>query len=345
MFRLAYGLMGLAFVAGLVRGADQPEPGSRHVAWRLPGYERIAEGIPEEAFFPEEEFDHQATKDADNDAKKASKQVRATAIWTMDVASGEVTELTSIPDYPIINSPEISPDGEWVAVDGWKAEERLTDARVFLVNLKNGAVVNLVKGCMPSWSADGKWIAFCKYGEERGVYIRSVNGAAERLIDRDGWGIQWAPNGLKAAYSRDGKFVIYDFIADSREEISTVQEWPYSSIYWNCKWSSDSKQICFLGRRADGGKDIGILDLVGEKPRLRVRGDAEKFNPDIAWHPDGSRIVLPAESRPKEPGQIYVFDPNGYKPPRRLEGQPADRANGGMCWTQGGKVLIFLSRG
>ena len=128
-------------------------------------------------------------------AQGADPSAKVTAIYAMDADGGNVRELASIPDYPIINSPELSPDGEWVAVDGWKRDESLTDARILLVHLEDGAVLNLGKGAMPSWSADGKWIALCKYGPERGVYICSLDGETERLIDREGWGIQWAPDG------------------------------------------------------------------------------------------------------------------------------------------------------
>ena len=274
----------------------------------------------------------------------ADPPAKATAIYAMDVGGGNLRELASIPDYPIINSPEVSPDGKWVAVDGWNRDESLTDARLLLVHLEDGAVLNLGKGAMPSWSSDGKWIAFCRYGSERGVYIRSFDGATERLIDREGWGIQWSPDGLKAAYTRGGKFVIYDFIGDTRREVRPAAEWPYRTIYWNCKWSSDSREICFLGRRRDGRSEIGILDLGGDQPRLRVRADGVEFNPDIAWRPDGSQVTVPKKSQPGEPGQIYVFDPNHYETPVRLEGQPADRANSGMCWSPDGETLVFLSR-
>lgn len=268
---------------------------------------------------------------------------RITAIYSLD-ADGNVSELASIADFPIINSPEISPDGKWIAVDGWKAGENLRDARILIVNVENGAVLDLGKGAMPSWSPDGKWIAFCKYGAERGVYIRSVDGATERLIDRNGWGIQWAPDGLKAAYTRSGTFVIYDFIGDTQQEIDPP-DWPYRMIYWNCEWSNESDEICFLGRRPNGTQEIAILDLRGEKPRLRVRAEGNAFDPDIAWHPDGACVTIPKKSAPGEPGQIYIFDPNGFEPPKRLDGQPEDRANSGMCWSPDGSILIFLSRG
>lgn len=271
-------------------------------------------------------------------------QPAVATLTALDMETGKLREIGSIPDYPIINSPEVSPDGEWIGVDGWKADQNLRDARIFLVNTRNGSAINLVKGCMPSWSADGKWIAFCKYPPERGVYIRSLEDQTEKLIDADGWGIQWAPDGLKAAYTRGGGFIIYDFIGDTKTEIKTKNPWPYVRIYWNSTWSSDSKQICFLGTRESGKMEVGILNLDGDQPTFRVRADGDEFHHDIAWNARGDMIAMPRGSTPGNPGQILVFDPNHHAPPRPLEHQPTNQVNGGMCWTPDGKTLIFLTR-
>ena len=37
------------------------------------------------------------------------------------------------------------------------------------------------------------------------------------------------------------------------------------------------------------------------------------------------------------------FDPDGDDPPRPLAGQPTDRHNSRMCWSQDGKTLVFVS--
>ena len=133
----------------------------------------------------------------------------------MDADGRNPRKVAHFGDFAIINSPEVSPDGKFVAVDGWKADQNLRDARVLVVDVRNGEVKDLVKGCMPTWSPDGKWIALCKYADERGVYIRSLDGKVERLLDRNGWGIQWSPDGLKAAYSRRGKLVVHNFVSDT----------------------------------------------------------------------------------------------------------------------------------
>ena len=267
-----------------------------------------------------------------------------TAIFAMDADGTHVREVASVAESPIINSPEVSPNGRYVAVDGWRADESLTDARLLIVDLHTGAVTDFGHGAMPSWSADGKWIAFCKYRPERGVYIRSLNNREERLIDDRGWGIQWAPDGLKAAYTHDGEFVIYDFIGDSKRRISFGEERRYSYIYWNSKWSPDSTQICFKARRANGDDEIGIVNVNDDNSGFRILCDGSEFNPDIAWSPDGTLITFPSRGTSGQPGQIFGINPHEYDAPIPLPGQPTDRSNSGMCWTRDGQTLYFLSR-
>jgi Tol biopolymer transport system component len=117
---------------------------------------------------------------------------------------------------------------------------------------------------------------------------------------------------------------------------------PYREIYRNWSWSPDSSHVCFKGRRrplADRGpttEEIAIVSVVGD-PRLRVRCEAANVSEDIAWHPDGRRIVI------VKAGQLYEFDPGANDPPRPVPGLPAGRTICGMCWSPDGEILVFSS--
>lgn len=274
----------------------------------------------------------------------ASAQVAAAqqhrALYAVDEDGSNLRELAQIPEYPKINSPDIARDGKWMALDGWKEEEGPQDAHLLFINLETREVRDLGPGAMPNWSPDGKWFAYSHY-EPRGVSVQSFDGLQTQLIDENGWGIQWAPDGMKCVYtlSEGGgtQLVIYEFVGRSRSHVFPQNDIPYSYIYWNSKWSPDSKRICFKGRRRDGGEDIAIVDV--EDGRVEVLCDGSKFEPDFGWHPDGSRITLPGRD-----GQIYIVDAaDGSQEPRLLPGQPGDRHNSGNCWTSDGKSLIFTS--
>ena len=272
----------------------------------------------------------------------AAQDVRIIEIYAMEADGTNVRSVVTIPDYPIINSPEISPDGKWIGVDGWKGNQTLTDAHLLFISLEQDGGRDLGLGAMPTWSADSKWIAYSKYGE--GVFIRKFDEVEERLIDRSGWSIQWSPDGQKAAYSRGGNLVVYDIATDTKRLIFPDGSEPYSYIKHNTTWSPDSKQICFMGvSRNDRVEQIATVSVEGDDPKLRVCCRADDFYPDIAWQPGASRIVVPGKPKDGLNAQIHEFDPLKDEPPKRLAGQPTDRHNGGLCWSRDGKTLYFVS--
>jgi Tol biopolymer transport system component len=255
-------------------------------------------------------------------------------------------ELATLKDYPYAYSPELSPDGTRVALDGWKEGQNGSDAHILVVNLNDGAVEDLGRGAMPSWSADGTWLAFSNYAPNHGVYIRQVQGGMEELIEAGGWGIQWSPDGKRLAYARGGNLIIYDLATKTKHAVFPEdQSLPYQQICWNCGWSPDSKRVCFKGRRRSAvirgrqlsaHNEIAVVTVDGD-PQLKVCCDAADVAEDVAWHPDGTRIVIP------KAGQLYEFNLNTEDPPRLLPGLPADRTNAGMCWSRDGEILVFMS--
>lgn len=259
------------------------------------------------------------------------------------VLEGEtVREVGKVPGYATICSPELSPDQKWIAVDGWKAGQKNTDAHLLLLNVETGETKDLGTGCMPSWSADGNYLAYSRYGQ--GVWIRSIDGKESHAIDRQGWGAQWSPDGASIAYSVGGQLVILDGASAMTRDVFPTTDKPYSYLYWNCTWSPDSRRVCFKGRRSDGTNEFAIVTVEGVEPDLRVCCDANDYNEDIAWHPDGESIVIPRASRPSEPARLDRFrleDPKTVEPVRGL---PLDRHNSGMCWSRDGKKLYYIQR-
>ena len=260
-------------------------------------------------------------------------------IFVSDSESGEIEQTISLPAFP-----EISPDGRYVAMDGWRARQQYRDAHVLIVDLETGELIDLGPGAMPSWSADGQWVAISKYSPVRGVFIRSVKDAEERLIDGEGWGFQWSPDGRRLAYVRDGNLMIRDLATESNDELFVENDLPYDFIYWNCKWSPDSRRICFKGKRSDGALEIAIVALSDDGPELVVRGSADGIAEDFAWHPLEPMILVPKAHAESGRLQLFAFDPDGTEAPTRWNRQPADRNNGGMSFSRDGRRIVYMSR-
>ena len=271
-----------------------------------------------------------------------SRYQRPNAIYVQR-ADG-TTKTHPIPNYPIIYSPEISPAGQWVVVDGWQNGQPSTSAHLLVVNVETGVVKDLGVGCIPHWSADGQQLGFSRYGQ--GVFLCNVfqEERQEKLIDREGWSIHLAPDGQHAAYvSGRGNFTIYDLKSGARRAVFADGESPYRYIEHNFAWSPDSRRLCFKGHRQDGQVDVAIVSAVGPQPRLRVRLDGQPIQSDFAWHPDGLRILFPRMSPEFQHSQIYevVVDEDG--PPTRFASQPHDRNVIGISFSRDGETAAFMT--
>ena len=253
--------------------------------------------------------------------------------------------IISIPDYPIINSPEISPDKKWVAVDGWKHGQNNVSAHVLVASLESDEVLDLGTACIPHWSADGRRIGYSKYSA--GVFIRDFGKDAddEELIDAQGWSIHFSNDGLKAAYVFNGNnLAIYDLKTQKKKLIFPEQQSPFSYIEHNFCWSPDSQRICFKGHRGDGKTlDVGIVATEGDDPKLRVRCDGKDVQSDFVWLAHGNRLMFPKIPANGHQTQIFELNPDGDQPATRYPHQPKNRSNGGLCWSRDESILVYMS--
>ncbi len=65
---------------------------------------------------------------------------------------------------------------------------------------------------------------------------------------------------------------------------------------------------------------------------------------DHCWSPSGDQILVPIE-RPGTIGlQLYLIDPSGAKPPRRLSAGPADRIVFGADWSPDGNWIAVTAQ-
>jgi Tol biopolymer transport system component len=247
-----------------------------------------------------------------------------------------------IPEYPNIFSPEISPDGKWIAVDGWKHGQRNLAAHILIASVETDEVRDLGIGCIPHWSADGKKLAYCRY--YRGVFIRNFEGdPEEQLIDAEGWAIEFSPDGKQIAYVKgNNNFVIHDIATNEKRLVFPEGGSPYSYIEHNFTWSPDSRRICFKGHRSENDIDVGVVNTAGD-PDLRVLCGAKDVSSDFAWLPDGKRLMFGRRPRGAMRTQIFEIDSEGKSPSVRYPKQPDDRDNICVSWSRDGKTFVYLS--
>lgn len=259
---------------------------------------------------------------------------------------GKNAKLYFVPgEYHTAGSPTFSAEGQKLAFDGRKSQngEQFSQGKILVANADGSDLIAIGSGVMPSWSPRGNRIAFSSLSP-RGVAIMHADGSNQLMIDDQGWGAQWSPDGKKVAYvvrnGRTANFRIYDLIEETKTDIFPEGESPYTSLYWNSTWSPDSNWLCFKGRKAsDNTYDIATINVAGMKEGYKVHYN-NKVAPyaDFAWHPQGDMIVFGAASKPRT---LFKFNPAEDKEPEPLTIAVDGYINGDVTFTSDGQYLLF----
>ena len=152
-------------------------------------------------------------------------------------------------------------------------------------------------------------------------------------------GIDLSPDGSEVAFSwnRSGTFEIYSVPLDG-ERIFQLTDAKERSVW--PRWSPDARQLAFLrDRGGDEQFDIWLVDRDGEHER-NLTNEPGVMHRDIAWSPDGTKLVYTANSSGKAFG-IQVIDLATGEKRAITDGSRDDMQ---PRWSPDGTLLVFWSR-
>ena len=204
-------------------------------------------------------------------------------------ASGAVLRVTSIVDDSAKNfHVRPSPDGQLIAFDSDREGERA----VYVANA-DGSAVRRVSGtgfaAVPSWSPDGRRLAFVRAEPERPRVwnlwtVDLESGRTERLTSHrvgQPWGAAWFPDGARIAYSHEDRLVVRALDGSYQRIYPSPRK---GRLLRTPAVSPDGKRIIFQLYR-DGGWLLNLAD--GSMRRILTDPTAEEFT----WSPDGRRVA------------------------------------------------------
>jgi len=166
--------------------------------------------------------------------------------------------------------------------------------------------------CLPSFSPDGRYIAFTSYRDEDGeIYIMNADGAEQKRLT-----IHPQKNDYSASFSADGKKILF---ASSDDRLSQA------NVTLQSDGSSARSELFYL------------LDLNGNQMTPLMNNASPIGNP--VFSPDGGQIAFEANAGGNL--DIYLMDTDG-KNRRRITTEPAD--DGQPAFSPDGKYIAFVSR-
>ena len=220
--------------------------------------------------------------------------------------------------------PAFSPDGSRIAFS-WRASTKQTH-HIYVKPVANGEPVQLTFGseedASPSWSPDGRQIAFCRWtlsADERpsvpsGVYVVPALGGADREVGENCEGVSWSPDGKTLAVARapnkapgSGGLDRLFLESGERRKLTSSREDMLPTYSPNGKWLAFVRVLPGRGR----GREIFVVSPTRGRPR-RLTFDSEYIN-GLTWSSDSREIVF-TSPRDRAQGAVWRIPVSGGTP-------------------------------
>ena len=249
-------------------------------------------------------------------------------IYVMDVDGGNPRNLTNNPSDD--RDPSWSPDGKRIVFfsnrDGHAIDGRPT-SEIYVMDADGGNPQNLTNDPnddrFPSWSPDGKRIAFVsdRDGPPRyfDIYVMAADGDnLQRLTSdpRDDRHPSWSPDGKRIVFGarRDGHFetkfaITYEIYVMDADGGNLQRLTENRKNDWFPSWSPDGKRIAFAADRKGDLVNIAIYVMDADGGNLQRLTENRKNDRFPSWSPDGKRIAFTSDRDGN--WEIYVMDADG----------------------------------
>jgi tricorn protease len=177
----------------------------------------------------------------------------------------------------------LSPDGK----------RALFEARgdLFSIPQENGVIVNLTHSSgafdsYPSWSPNGKWIAYWSDASgENEIWFRDNSSNQSRKLTSIGtgmgWRLFWSPDSKKLAFiNQEQQIQVLTIPAGTISVIDTTTQQSYSALQdFKISWSSDSKWLAYAKPVANSNTALFLYNLDTKKLSQTTSGYYNDANP------------------------------------------------------------------
>jgi Tol biopolymer transport system component len=213
-------------------------------------------------------------------------------------------------------SPDVSPDGEWIAFRSLGGQEDL-----FLVRSDGTGLRKVTddphRDRGPTWSPDGKRIAFYSNRDagKYEIWLINPDGSGLTQVTRtsgNGWFPSWSPDGKRIAYPTGTESVVVDVAAGPARAPEPLPPFPEAGRWFQVtSWSPDGRSLAGQGDvlASAGGGGVVIYSFDTRRyERLNDHGVKPLWLRDgrqLLFLPDPEHIAL-LDARTKQVRTVYT---------------------------------------
>lgn len=196
--------------------------------------------------------------------------------------------------------PSVSPDGKRLAFYGKYDSNKTWSIHTVNIdgsNMQRLTATQYVWDSAPSWSADGKLIAFAREynspenGWQEEIWLMDADGSNQRQVKAlQGRAPYFLPDGRILFHTKTGPSQIAIANTDGSNVIQLTNN---SANDWSPKMSPDGSKILFVSDR-DGNREIYSMNNDGSAQTRITFNEVSDWDP--AWSGDGSKIFFATEN-------------------------------------------------
>jgi len=203
----------------------------------------------------------------------------------------------------------------------------------------------------PVFSPDGSQIAFVSdRGGQRAIWVISAQGGAPHLLAHENVldTLTWSRDGTRIYFARPGK----DLPALASVSVANGQVEPFATSggAFSPTWSPAADVIAYLepvtvalpppSTRTLSRMYVRFADSEGRRIHTDVPDTVNFANGSVVWSHDGRRLAALTASA-NGIAQLWVIDPAGRQPFRKIVDLPIGVRPRGMTWTRDSQAIVF----